>query len=462
MKKTANPEFVYLVGTGGIGMSALARWFMQAGVQVAGYDKTTGNITQNLEKDGMPIVYEDRPDLIPTDFLLTENISKTLVIYTPAVPADLGILNYFKENEYQIKKRSEVLGLLSEQHKTLAVAGTHGKTTTTACLAHILKYCGNNCTAFIGGIAKNYNSNILIGNSGVMVAEADEFDKSFLKLSPTGAIITSVEADHLDIYGNGAELENSFRDFANKVKNNGSLVVNQKYSHHFSGLKRHIITYSANEQADYYAKDIKAEMTGINFIFVFKDGMEIPVHMPVYGVHNIENAIGAGALACESGFEPSDICKALMSFTGVVRRFDIRLSTEKVLVIDDYAHHPDELNALAKSIKLHFPDLKSTIVFQPHLYSRTRDFADGFISALSEFDQVCLLEIYPAREKPITGINSKMLLEKITSKPKALSSREKVINFLNKYPSNIVITAGAGDIETLVPELIQQIKEKNE
>ncbi|PKP20416.1 MAG: UDP-N-acetylmuramate--L-alanine ligase [Bacteroidetes bacterium HGW-Bacteroidetes-21] len=462
MNRTAQPVFVYLVGTGGIGMSALARWYMQAGIRVAGYDKTPGAVTKSLEADGMPVIYEDRVNAIPSDFLLPENKEKMWVVFTPAVPTDLSILEFFRSNGYQIKKRAEVLGQISTLHKTFAIAGTHGKTTTSAALTHILKHCGNDCTAFVGGITKNYETNFLFGNSGTMVAEADEFDKSFLKLSPAGAVITSVEADHLDIYGSGKELEKSFIEFASIVKHDGPLVVNSKYAHIFKSLPHSILTYSSHEKSDFFASDIQASNEGIDFNFNFRKGEKIATHLPVFGIHNIENAIAAGALAYESGIAPKDICNALETFTGVVRRFDVRYKNNGQVLIDDYAHHPDELNALANSVKLHFPTKKATIIFQPHLYTRTRDFANGFSSALSRFDQVCLLDIYPARELPIPGITSTMLLKNITSPVKALCERHEVSGFLSDNPSDIIITAGAGDIETLVPELIHWLKEKHE
>ncbi|MDO6676414.1 UDP-N-acetylmuramate--L-alanine ligase [Tenacibaculum sp. 1_MG-2023] len=438
---------VYFIGIGGIGMSAIARYFSVNGKVVAGYDKTPTPITKSLEEIGVEVHFEDAVKNIPISFL---NKEKTLVVYTPAVPKNHQELNYFIDNGYTVLKRAEVLGEITKSTFCLAVAGTHGKTTTSSILGHIMQ--PEKATSFLGGIAENYNSNLILGEDKVSVVEADEFDRSFLKLSPNIACVTSMDADHLDIYGENEFLQQSFRDFASKVSD--TLIVAK-------GLPLKGLTYAVNEEADYKAYNVKIEEG--KYVFDVKtptsEIKNVAFHLP--GNHNMMNALAALAIADVYGVSLEKVKKQLSSFKGVQRRFSYRLKTEDIVLIDDYAHHPTEIKAVAQSVREMYPKEKVLAVFQPHLFSRTRDFVDDFAKALSLFDEVLLLDIYPARELPIKGITSSWLLEKITIDDKKLISKEKLSDEIIKSESKIVAMLGAGDIGLLVDEVKDKLKEKH-
>ncbi|WP_316765184.1 UDP-N-acetylmuramate--L-alanine ligase [Pedobacter frigiditerrae] len=435
---------VYFVGIGGIGMSALARYFAKRGVVVCGYDKTRTNLTIELEHEGILVTYLDEEAAVSICF--QKNHDDTLVVYTPAIPKNSKILNHFIDNGFTLKKRSEVLGIISEGMFCIAVAGTHGKTTTSSMIAHILTDTGFGCTAFLGGITSNYNSNVLFGKNNVVVVEADEYDRSFLTLHPDIAVVTSMDADHLDIYGDESHLHESFHLFANQLKADGKLFVKD-------GLPLQGITYSANSNSALVASNIHVENG--NFVFDFSDGYtsikDLSLAMP--GKHNVENAVAAIGVALSLGIHPKSIKKAVASFKGVKRRFETLVNTPEHIYIDDYAHHPEELRACFDAVRQLHPDKKLTVIFQPHLFTRTRDFADDFAKVLSTADELVLLEIYPARELPIEGVNSQMLLDKITLTHKELCGKDLAVeNIKNKNPE-LLLTVGAGDIDTLISPL---------
>jgi UDP-N-acetylmuramate--alanine ligase len=437
----ANINRVFFIGIGGIGMSALARYFAKRGCSVCGYDKTRTNLTIALEHEGILVSYLDEESALPVNFI--EHHTDTLVVYTPAIPKDCKILNYFQNNNFSLKKRSEVLGIISEGMFCIAVAGTHGKTTTSSMVAHLLTDTGFGCTAFLGGIATNYNSNVLFNNNNVVVIEADEYDRSFLTLHPDIAIVTSMDADHLDIYGDEKQLHTSFGLFVSQLKSDGKLFIK-------NGLPLSGITYSAGSDAVLKAENIHVKNG--NFVFDFEDGYtkikNLTLAMP--GKHNVENAVAAIGVALSLGIHPKSIAKAIASFKGVKRRFEQVVSNASHVYIDDYAHHPEELKACFDAVKQLHPNKKLTVIFQPHLFSRTRDFADDFAEVLSSADQLILLEIYPARELPIEGINAQFLLDKITIKDKKICGKDFVLKHINNEKPELLLTVGAGDIDTLV------------
>lgn len=432
------------MGIGGIGMSAIARYFAKRGVVVCGYDKTRTNLTIDLEHEGILISYLDDESSLPVCF--HENHDDTLVVYTPAIPKNSIILNHFKDKGFSLKKRSEVLGIISQGMFCVAVAGTHGKTTTSSMIAHILTDTGFGCTAFLGGITTNYNSNVLFGKNNVVVVEADEYDRSFLTLHPDVAVITSMDADHLDIYGDESHLHESFNLFANQIKADGKLFVKD-------GLPMHGITYAANDHAALQASNIRPENG--RFVFDFNDGYttikDLSLAMP--GKHNVENAVAAIGVALSLGIHAKSIKKAVETFKGVKRRFETIVNQPDHIYIDDYAHHPEELKACFDAVRQLHPDKKLTVIFQPHLFTRTRDFADEFAKVLSTADEMILLEIYPARELPIEGINSQMLLDKLTIDKKELCGKDSVVAHLKNKKPELLLTVGAGDIDTLIEPL---------
>lgn len=443
---------VYLAGIGGIGMSGLARYFKRKGCEVAGYDKTSGPLTRELENEGINVTYQDGISSIIPPFNGEKARGDTLIIYTPAIPADNNILAFFKEAGYGLHKRSEVLGLLSLDMFTVAVAGTHGKTSTSAMIAHILKHSGHDCSAFIGGIMVNYKSNVLLGRENILVAEADEFDRSFLTLHPDIAVITSMDADHLDIYGDKGSLEESFNLFAQQVHAGGTLIRKAGLPLQRAGL---VYALEPGKDIDSSAVNMRIEDEKYVFDYSGKDILIENISMLFPGRHNVENAIAAITAALKLGIEPGKIKAALEAFRGIKRRFEyiIRKPEENLVFIDDYAHHPAELNACIASARQLYPGKKLTLVFQPHLYTRTRDFADDFAGSLSQADELILLDIYPAREKPLEGIDSAMLLEKVSIKNKRLSSKEELFNYIQRDQTELLITAGAGDIDRLVEPL---------
>ena len=437
---------VYFIGIGGIGMSAIARYFKANGKKVAGYDKTRTPITNSLSVLGIEIHYDDAVKNIPISFL---NTKETIVVYTPAVPKDHDELTYFKSNDFTVVKRSEILGEITKNTFCLGVAGTHGKTTTSSILGHIMQPEG--ATAFLGGIAENYNSNLILGNDKVSVVEADEFDRSFLRLSPNIACITSMDADHLDIYGEAEMLQQSFVEFANKVTD--TLIVAK-------GLPLEGLTYAVDEEADYKAYDIRIQNGAYLFNVKTPTGSINDVEFNLPGRHNVMNALAALAMADVYGISTEVIKKQLQSFRGVQRRFSYKIKTDTIVLIDDYAHHPTEIGAVESSVREMYPTQKVLAVFQPHLFSRTRDFADGFAESLSKFDEVLLLDIYPAREKPIQGITSSWLLDKMNIENKQLTTKQKVIDDVLKSDAKIVVLIGAGDIGLLVDDIKVKLEEK--
>ncbi|GHT16215.1 UDP-N-acetylmuramate--L-alanine ligase [Bacteroidia bacterium] len=453
---------IYFIGIGGIGMSALARYFLHYGNKVAGYDRTRSPLTCELAAEGISIHYDDGVSLIPTEF----KSNNTLVIYTPAVGDDNAELQYFQQNGNKIIKRSAALGVIANHHNLLAVAGTHGKTTTSTLLAHLLTVAGDACTAFLGGISKNYGTNLLLAPNehAVMVAEADEYDRSFLQLHPTVAIVTSMDADHLDIYGNTNELEKSFRAFALQIKQGGTLIVKKQFASKLEGVASSIFTYSYNEVADFYAAHIVAQDSGLfSFDMVTPFGTIENCTVGIGGWVNVENAVAATAAAlCYHLQIAKDIsfdvlarfCRdALKSFVGVQRRLDVHIQNERIVYIDDYAHHPAEIAAAISSVRTMFPRKKITGIFQPHLYTRTRDFAQEFGKSLSALDQLILLDIYPAREKPIEGVSSQIIFDNLAMTNKQQCSKDNLLNIIRQNHYEVVMTMGAGDIDTLINPL---------
>ncbi len=433
---------VYLLGIGGIGMSGLARYFFRLGCEVAGYDRTSTELTRTLESEGIAISYEDDQETVPTSFQTLDE--ETLLIFTPAIPKDLKLKAYFLGLGFELFKRSQVLGLISESRFTIAVAGTHGKTTTSTMVAHILKDSGYDCSAFLGGISSNYQNNVLFGNNNVVVVEADEYDRSFLTLHPNIAIVTSADADHLDIYGDANELINSFNLFLDRVVAGGEQIV--KTGLPFSGT----ISYAREQEADVYATNVHVEDGVFYFDYISKDCQIENIALGIPGLHNVENAVAAITVAKLLDIPTDKIVTALGNFKGVKRRFEYILKTSSSVYIDDYAHHPEELRAFLTSMKKLYPNKKLTVVFQPHLFSRTRDFVDGFAEVLGLADELLLMEIYPARELPIEGVDSAWLLEKIQSTNKRLVSPEAVLSIIKEEKPELVVTVGAGDIDKLV------------
>jgi UDP-N-acetylmuramate--alanine ligase len=441
----SNIQRVYLIGIGGIGMSGLARYFHHSGRVVCGYDKTQTDLTTELHAEGIQIVFEDEVDLIPLNFLSPDD--STLIIYTPAIPKDSAILNFFKEKGFELFKRSQVLGIISKGMFTVAVAGTHGKTTTSTMVAHILKDSGRDCSAFLGGISSNYQSNVLYGKNDIVVVEADEYDRSFLTLYPDIAIITSMDADHLDIYGDHAHLTDSFKLFASQIKPGGTLI-------HRKGLPLETgFTYAVEDIADAYASNI--QIKNGDFYFDFKNSKTTiaEIRLGIAGMHNIENAVAAIEAALILEVSPEAIKSALGSFKGVKRRFEYIVKNDKHIYIDDYAHHPEELKAAIRSIKRLYPDKKLTAIFQPHLYTRTRDFADGFAEALDLADELIILDIYPARELPIDGVNADMILARMKLWNKRKCGKQETIELVKSEKPALLLTVGAGDIDQMVQPL---------
>ena len=435
---------IYMLGIGGIGMSALARYYQSMGYAIAGYDRTKSRLTFQLEKEGMAIHYEDRPELLP------ESID--MVIYTPAVPHDLKEFEALRQRELPILKRSEALGKISKDHFTIAVSGTHGKTTTTAMIAHILNHSRLNTTAFIGGIAKNFDSNLLLGKpkDSILVVEADEFDRSFLQLHPDVSIIGSIDADHLDIYGDKEHLIESFNDFAKLTKRN--VIVRE-------GLEVEAwnkITYGFGDDCKYQII-LGNSGSGYTMFYIKGEGQDkFKIIMPLAGIHNVLNATAAFIAARRIGVSRNAIAEALHTFMGVKRRFDVRINTEKYCYIDDYAHHPEEIRSCLQAIRDFYPNRRLTLIFQPHLYSRTRDFMDEFAEVLATADELILLDIYAAREEPIEGVSSQVLLDKIQMPDKKLVAKTQLIKLIDSEKPELLVTMGAGDIDRYV-ELFEEL-----
>ncbi|MDD2288515.1 MAG: UDP-N-acetylmuramate--L-alanine ligase [Bacteroidales bacterium] len=442
----------YFLGIGGIGMSAIARYFLLKGDNIFGYDLTRTELTQELEKEGMSIVYEDNIDLLPKDI--------DMVIYTPAIPKDNTIFNYFLNSNTPILKRSEILAEITKDKKTIAISGTHGKTTVSTMVAHLLNNSSIGCSAFLGGISKNLNSNFLYNpNSQYIVVEADEYDRSFLNLSPYYSVITSIDEDHLDIYGEYKNLLEAFTEFANKTQDDGRLFIKQGLD---LELKEELVsqTYTIRGiEADYYAWNIRNYNSKYYFDLRTPEKVIYDLCLNYPGIHNIENILVSSAIALKLGVNQDELRKGIESFSGVRRRFDIRIKTKDFVYIDDYAHHPNEIKSCIESIRDMFPGKKLTGVFQPHLFSRTRDFADEFARALEGLDEVVLLDIYPAREKPIENINSKWLLHKINKMDKYYSEEDGLLDLLDALYPEVLLTIGAGNIDKFVGKIEERFSE---
>ena len=449
-------KYVYLIGIGGIGMSGLARYFKSLGKSVSGYDKTPSSLTYEMENEGIEIHYEDNISLINSEIIKHAAAADTLIIYTPAIPSEHSELTHFTTKKYSLHKRAEVLGWITEGHYTVAVAGTHGKTTTSTLVTHILRSSGIDCMAFLGGVSKNYHTNILLGEPGnenkIMVVEADEYDRSFLTLSPDISVITSIDADHLDIYNDTSSMEETYALFANRTHAGGCLITKEKVQ---STIKHSgkTFSYSLDQKADYFAKNINTQEEHYVYDVVTPYGEIKSVKLGITGLHNIENSIAAAAVAKVMNVDDDNIRKALGTFEGVERRFDYQIRTPDFVFIDDYAHHPEEIKACLNSVRAMYPGKKIMAIFQPHLYSRTRDFADGFAASLALADNLILLDIYPARELPIEGITSSMLLDKVNLKNKRLCSKAELIDAVLSNIPDVLVTMGAGDIDRLVEPL---------
>jgi UDP-N-acetylmuramate--alanine ligase len=445
---------VFFLGIGGIGMSALARFFIQRGVEVRGYDRTETELTQQIAAEGAVIHYDDSEHLLWKE--------AELVVYTPAIPKDSVEMNWYLNNKYQVYKRSDVLQWISEGHRAITVAGTHGKTTVSTMIAHLLRHSGFGGTAFLGGIAANYNSNFWGGEGNTVVVEADEYDRSFLKLRPDVAVLTAMDPDHLDIYGTEEAMEEAFIEYTRNIKPEGQLVVKH-------GLKRssdlhgsHVITYSLqNSAANAYAANIVQRKGGYELDVVTPLGIVSALTLPIGGMHNVENAVVAVTVAMGEGLSAQDVRSAFADFKGVKRRFEYVLKNERIVFIDDYAHHPEELSALIGSAKRLFSKRRCVVAFQPHLFSRTRDLADGFAHSLDMADEIILLDIYPARELPMDGVSSQMIADKMQNKAHTILAKEALVEYVRTAPLDLFITAGAGDIDKLVDPIKNILQQKS-
>lgn len=444
---------VYFVGIGGIGMSALARYFHEQGVRVSGYDRTETELTKQLVAEGIGVHYTD-------DITLADKETE-LVVYTPAIPANHTELNWYRDNQYPVYKRSDVLQWITEALFSITVAGTHGKTTISTMIGYLLRETGYGCNAFLGGISVNYNSNYWSSGNQTAVIEADEYDRSFLKLRPDIAVLTAMDADHLDIYGTLEEMETAFIQYTKNIKQGGTLIAKH-------GLKRskdlqasNILTYSLqNDAADIYGSNIVQKDGGYIFDVIAKDWKVENVHLPIGGMHNVENAIVATAVTQLLKIDAGKVKSALAGFKGIKRRFEYIVKNDRVVYIDDYAHHPEELSALIGSAKRLFAGRKCVVAFQPHLFSRTRDFADGFAHSLDMADEVILLDIYPARELPMEGVTTQMIADRMVNKSHTILSKEGLLEYVKVAPVELLITAGAGDIDKLVAPIKNILENK--
>ncbi len=457
---------VYFIGIGGIGMSAIARYYNHAGYKVSGYDRTPSKLTANLEKEGIQIHFTPSIESIPAE------IDETLVIYTPAIPKDMEELIYVQEKGYRLIKRSRALGEIASTQKCIGVAGTHGKTTTSTLLSHLYTHSGESCSAFLGGISKNYHTNLLLSKNPVLVAEADEFDRSFLQLYPDVAIITSTDADHLDIYGDVNTIREAFTEFAGQIKEDGALILKKGVEIDLSKVKANTYSYSFKEEADFSPRNVELLQGGyFKFDLAYPQfttikggtvsaGILKDCTVGIPGWVNVENGIAAAAAAMLGGVDPQKVKEALAAFQGVERRFDIHINTPQIAYIDDYAHHPEEISSAITSIRNMFPGRKLTAMFQPHLYTRTRDFATEFAQSLSMLDELILLDIYPARELPIEGVTSEIIFNKVTIGEKVLLKKEEALDYLKGKDIDIMITFGAGDIDRLIVPIENMLKER--
>ena len=452
MNPLTNIKNIYFIGIGGIGMSALARYFNTQGVVVSGYDKTPTTLTDDLIKEGISIHFEDDINQIDK--------AATVVVYTPAIPATHSELNFCKDNGYNVVKRSDVLNWITENAFTIAIAGTHGKTTTTSMTAHILRHTGYGCNAFLGGIASNYRTNFWSHEKNVVVVEADEYDRSFLKLAPNIAVVTAVDPDHLDIYGTPEEVLKAFGQFTDKIKNGGILIQKMGTEFNIDSSNKSVFTYGYNkDNASYHTANLKVVDGSYIFDIVHPTGTMKNVVLNMGGLHNVENATAAIAIAINLGIEEQKIKDAVADFKGVKRRFEYKIKTPNKVLIDDYAHHPEELNALISGVRSLYPNEKMVLIFQPHLYSRTQDQAAGFMETLDKADEVILLPIYPARELPIEGVSSDMLIAGMKLSNKKVMSKEALMEWAATTNDKLIVMAGAGDIDVCITK-IQEILSK--
>lgn len=442
---------IYFIGIGGIGMSAIARYYHKKGLKVSGYDKTPSELTHALESEGIEVHYEDNISYIPKD------IEGTLVVYTPAIPKDMGELVHVQQAGYRVIKRSRTLGEIAQGQRCMAVAGTHGKTTTSTLVAHIFQDSGEGCSAFLGGISKNYDTNLLVSANETIVAEADEFDRSFLQLFPEIAVITSMDADHLDIYSDIENMHSSFREFASQVS--GTVIAKAGLPLSEADTRARLLRYSYDDaSADFFASDIEVDECGyFTFNLHYPGGVIEGCRVGIPGWINVENAVAASAIALTYGLDPEKVKHALGTFQGVKRRFDIHLNTPECSYIDDYAHHPKEISAAISSMRDIFPGRRLTAIFQPHLYTRTRDFADEFAEALSSVDKLILLDIYPAREEPIPGVTSEIIFRNVTAPEKVMMVKEDLMEYLKNEPIDTLITFGAGNIDRFIGPITEML-----
>lgn len=442
---------IYFIGIGGIGMSAIARYYHQKGLKVSGYDKTPSELTHALESEGIEVHYEDNISYIPKD------IEGTLVVYTPAIPKDMGEFVHVQQAGYRVIKRSRTLGEIAQGQRCMAVAGTHGKTTTSTLVAHIFQDSGEGCSAFLGGISKNYDTNLLVSANETIVAEADEFDRSFLQLFPEIAVITSMDADHLDIYSDIENMHSSFREFASQVS--GTVIAKAGLPLSEADTRARLLRYSYDDaSADFFASDIEVDGCGyFTFNLHYPGGVIEGCRVGIPGWINVENAVAASAIALTYGLDPEKVKHALGTFQGVKRRFDIHLNTPECSYIDDYAHHPKEISAAISSMRDIFPGRRLTAIFQPHLYTRTRDFADEFAEALSSVDKLILLDIYPAREEPIPGVTSEIIFRNVTAPEKVMMVKEDLMEYLKNEPIDTLITFGAGNIDRFIGPITEML-----
>lgn len=449
-----NYKNIYFIGIGGIGMSAIARYFKFKGLNVSGYDKTESELTEALQKEGISVHYEDNSEFIPKD------VENTLIVYTPAIPHDMGELVYVQKHGYKVVKRSRILGELTDGECCLAVSGTHGKTTTSTLTAHIIKESGEGCSAFLGGISKNYDTNLLMDQNRTVVVEADEFDRSFLQLHPEIAVITAMDADHLDIYGDINHVHEAFKAFASQVS--GTVIAKLGLDITHEDTKAKILTYHYNDtKADFYARNPRPDHLGyFTFDIVYPEGVIEGVKCGTPGWVNVENSVAAAAICLTYGITPEAIKKAIGTFLGVKRRLDIHLNTPKLSYIDDYAHHPKELATAISSMRDIFKGRKLTAIFQPHLYTRTRDFAEEFAESLSKVDKLILLDIYPAREEPIPGVTSEIIFNKVTAPEKIMIHKEDLMDYLEKEPLDVLVTFGAGNISDYIEPITEMLRKR--
>jgi UDP-N-acetylmuramate--alanine ligase len=459
MTDLKNIEGFYFIGIGGIGMSALALYFAEGGFPIAGYDRSETSLTRFLSGKGCDISYEDSADNIPAFFRNIPDKNKVLIVYTPAIPFENKIFSFFRDNGFRMSKRSEILGEISSHTDTIAIAGTHGKTTVSTMTAHLLKQSHVDCSAFLGGISKNYNSNLLTGHGRYTIMEADEFDRSFHRLDPLMAVVTSVDPDHLDIYGDHQTMIEAYNVFCSKIRKGGKLFINNRIKKRIK-IPEGVVayTYGTEGDCDYKSSGIKRFCDYYSFNLQTPNELLMDLHFPFPGIINIENLTAAIALAMNCGVTEKEIRKSIIFFQGVRRRFDIRINLPGLAYIDDYAHHPEEIRAFVTSVREYFAGRKITGIFQPHLFSRTRDHADGFAAILDQLDEAILLPVYPAREKPILGITSEIIYNKMKSGSKRMMKMEDIPDKLNFRELDILVTIGAGDIDKLVEPIEERIK----